>query len=71
MVYVIGCVNGLNGNWQLGTQEDGDVEVGSGNPAHASPKGTIYIELTETQGTNSPHRNSDGTSGNWKPMSDD
>ena len=71
MVYVIGCVNGLNGNWQLGTKEEGDIETGSGDPAHASPQGTLYIELTATAGTSSVHRQSDGTSSGWKDMSDD
>lgn len=69
MAYNIGCRNGLNGNWQLGTQEDGDIEVGSGDPAHTSPKGTMYIDLADTQGTNSHHR-SDGA-GTWAAMSDD
>lgn len=70
MAYTIGMRNGLNGNWQLGTKEDGDVDVGSGDPAYSAPQGTVYIDLADTQGTNSHHRNSDGA-GTWAAMSDD
>lgn len=73
MVYNIGCKNGLNSNWgsPAAIKEWGDMEHGSGTPAHASPQGTYYIKVDATPGTSNIYRNSDGTSANWKPNSDD
>jgi len=72
MVYNIGCKNGLNPSWgsPAAAKEWGDVEHGSGDPAHASPEGTVYIDVGDTPGTNSHHRNSDGST-TWAAMSDD
>lgn len=43
MVYNIGCKNGMNGNWgsPAAANEVGDIEVGSGTPAHSSPINTL------------------------------
>lgn len=72
MVYNIGCKNGLNGNWgsPAAANEVGDMECGSGTPAHASPVETLYVKVNATPGTSSIYRNSDGST-TWAAMSDD
>jgi len=71
MVYNYGMKNGLN----KGLSVDGEViptkvETGVGTPAHAAPKGTVYVDLNATLGTSSHFRNNDGSTG-WDAMSDD
>ena len=74
MVYVIGCINGLNGNWgsPAAANEVGDIEIGSGSPnaAHASPIQTLYVRVDATPGTSSVFRNTDGSVA-WTANSDD
>ena len=72
MAYNIGTKNGLNGNWgsPAAAAEVGDIEVGVGDPAHASPIETLYVKVDATPGTSSIHRNSDGST-TWAANSDD
>ncbi len=75
MVYNIGTRNGLNGNWgsPAAAAEVGDVEVGSGTPAHSAPTNTLYVKVDATPGTSSVYRNqpSNGENDTWKANSDD
>jgi|TARA_Y100000310_G_C20698489_1_gene827457 hypothetical protein len=72
MVYNIGTKNGMNGNWgsPAAAQEVGDIEMGSGTPAHAAPIQTLYVKVDATPGTSSIYRNSDGST-TWAANSDD
>lgn len=72
MVFNKGTKNGLNPNWGVpgASQEYAGIEHGSGTPVHASPQGTVYIDLDTTPGTSSHFRNTDGST-TWAVMSDD
>lgn len=71
-VYIIGCKNGMNGNYgaPAAAQEVGDIEIGRGTPVHSSPIQTLYVKTDATPGTSSVYRNTDGA-GTWAPNSDD
>ena len=70
MVYNYGCKNGLSGGLSVDGEMLPGIESGVGTPAHAAPKGTVYVNLNATLGTSSHFRNNDGSTG-WDAMSDD
>lgn len=70
MVYNYGTKNGMGGGLSVDGENKPSVESGVGTPAHAAPKGTVYVDLNATLGTASHFRNTTGAS-TWAAMSDD
>ena len=70
MVYNYSTKNGLGKGRNVDGEFQGEMEHGTGTPAHSAPQGTVYVDLNATIGTSSHFRNTDGA-GTWAVMSDD
>jgi len=70
MVMNYGMKTGLSGGLSVDGEAFPTCESGVGTPAHASPLGTLYVDLNAVAGTSNVFRNTDGST-TWAPMSDD